>query len=123
MNRFDHRVIEGVADQLKQVFLNISLNAIDAMEPGGGKITIDLRVSDDNHLAGVCIRDTGPGLTQEVKDKLFEPFITTKEKGLGLGLDICYNIIQKHNRRIDVDSEPGKGTAFPIWLPARIGEE
>jgi PAS domain S-box-containing protein len=122
-NRFDHLIIEGVADQLKQVFLNISLNAIDAMEPGGGKITIDLKVSDDNNQAGISIRDTGPGLTQEVKDKLFEPFITTKEKGLGLGLVICYDIIQKHNGRIDVDSEPGKGAAFTIWLPARIGKE
>jgi two-component system sporulation sensor kinase A len=115
---FEGVVIEGVPDQLKQVFLNICINAIDAMEPDGGTITISFNRSEDADRLGICIRDTGPGLTQEVKDKLFEPFTTSKEKGLGLGLVICYDIIQKHNGSIEVESEPGEGAAFTLWLPA-----
>jgi PAS domain S-box-containing protein len=111
--------VEGVPDQLKQVFLNIGLNAIDAMEPKGGSLKIDFKVNPDADQAGVCFRDSGPGLPSEVKSKLFEPFTTTKEKGLGLGLVICYDIIQKHKGQIDVESEPGQGAAFIIWLPAR----
>jgi PAS domain S-box-containing protein len=112
-------VVEGVADQLKQVFLNICINAIDAMEPDGGIITISFNRPADEDKLGICIRDTGPGLTQEVKDKLFEPFTTTKEKGLGLGLAICYDIMKKHNGSIEVESEPGEGAAFTLWLPVR----
>ena len=111
-------IIEGVSSQLKQVFLNISLNAIDAMEPNGGRIMINFLTSEDNSQVGICFQDSGPGLPQEVKDRLFEPFLTTKEKGLGLGLAICYDIIQKHNGQIEVESEPGEGAAFTVWLPA-----
>ncbi len=110
--------INGVPDQLKQVFLNIALNAIDAMEPNGGSIIINHKLSEQDSQVGICFRDTGPGLPQEVKAKLFEPFTTTKEKGLGLGLVICFDIIQKHHGRIEVESEPGEGAAFTIWLPA-----
>jgi two-component system sporulation sensor kinase A len=119
MHPFEDLTVEAVPDQLKQVFLNISLNAIDAMEPNGGSITITLSMSDDSSQVGICFKDTGPGLPDEMKEKLFEPFITTKEKGLGLGLVICYDIIQKHGGRIDVISEPGEGAAFTIWLPVK----
>jgi PAS domain S-box-containing protein len=115
---FDNLVVEGVSDQLKQVFLNISLNAMDAMEQHGGKIMITLKKSDDGSQAGICFKDTGPGLPQEVKARLFEPFVTTKEKGLGLGLMICYDIVQKHLGSIEVKSVPGEGAAFTIWLPS-----
>ncbi len=118
-SEFSHMTVEGVPDQLKQVFLNISLNAIDAMETTGGGLSINFKVSPEANQVGVCFRDTGPGLPAEVKDNLFEPFMTTKEKGLGLGLVICYDIIQKHNGRIEVESEAGKGAAFTVWLPAR----
>ncbi len=111
--------IEGVPDQLKQVFLNICLNSIDAMEPDGGNIIINFKVSDEKGLAGISFKDTGPGIAKEVQDKLFEPFITTKEKGLGLGLVICYDIIHKHNGNIEVFSEPGRGAQFTIWLPVK----
>jgi PAS domain S-box-containing protein len=121
-NLFEGVEIEGVPDQLKQVFLNICINAIDAMEPDGGTITISFKRSAEDDRLGICIRDTGPGLTQEVKDKLFEPFTTTKEKGLGLGLVICYDIIQKHHGSIEVESEPGEGATFTVWLPARKQE-
>jgi PAS domain S-box-containing protein len=112
-------IVEGVADQLKQVFLNILLNAMDAMEPDGGRITISLLRSADGKEVGISFQDSGPGITQEVKDKLFEPFSTTKEKGLGLGLVICYDIIQKHAGHIEVTSKPGEGATFTTWLPVR----
>ncbi len=118
-DEFTQLKVEGVPDQLKQVFLNLSLNAIDAMEAKGGSLHISYQVNADADSVGVCFQDTGPGLPDEVKEKLFEPFTTTKEKGLGLGLVICYDIIQKHNGHIDVESEVGKGAAFTIWLPAR----
>jgi signal transduction histidine kinase len=75
-----HLKVEGVPDQLKQVFLNIALNAIDAIEPKGGRITIDFKLPADNNHIGICFRDTGPGLPKEVKNKLFEPFTTTRKK-------------------------------------------
>ncbi len=118
-SEFSQMTVDGVADQLKQVFLNIGLNAIDAMEPTGGSLNIDFRINPAAGQVGVCFRDTGPGLPDEIKGKLFEPFITTKEKGLGLGLVICYDIIQKHKGHIDVESEAGQGATFTIWLPAR----
>jgi PAS domain S-box-containing protein len=116
---FSHLLVEGVRDHLKQVFLNICLNAIDAMEPQGGSLKISFKVNKDATYAGVCFKDTGPGLPPGVKEKLFEPFTTTKEKGLGLGLMICYDIIKKHNGYIEVESEPGEGAMFSIWLPAK----
>jgi PAS domain S-box-containing protein len=115
---FSQLKVTGVPEQLKQVFLNICLNAIDAMEQHGGRIMVDFKISEVDDHVGVRFCDTGPGLPPEVKEKLFEPFITTKEKGLGLGLVICYDIIQKHNGHIEVESEPGQGTAFTVWLPA-----
>jgi signal transduction histidine kinase len=107
----------GVSDKLKQVFLNISLNAADAMQPDGGRLVVDLILSDELDQVGVRFKDTGPGLPPEVQAKLFEPFVTTKENGLGLGLVICYDIISQHNGRIDVHSQPGEGATFIIWLP------
>jgi signal transduction histidine kinase len=118
-NIFDDLLVEAVPDQVKQVFLNISLNAVDAMEPLGGSLTIQLKMSPDQDFAGVCFQDNGPGISPDVKAHLFEPFNTTKEKGLGLGLTICYDIIQKHNGSFEIASEPGEGAAFTVWLPVR----
>jgi signal transduction histidine kinase len=117
--RFARMLVEGVPDQLNQVFLNICLNAIDAMEVHGGSLKIDFKVNADATQVGIGFQDSGAGLPPEVKAKLFEPFITTKEKGLGLGLVICYDIIQKHNGHIEVESQLGKGATFTIWLPAK----
>jgi two-component system sporulation sensor kinase A len=109
--------VNGVADQLKQVFLNISLNAIEAMAPSGGDLMVSLVISKDRRQAGIRFRDTGPGIAPDVISKLYEPFHTTKDKGLGLGLPICYDIVQRHDGRIDVDSQLGKGATFTVWLP------
>ena len=111
-----------VADetQLKQVFLNIILNAAQAME-GTGKLSIT--TTTERKQIKVKIRDTGPGIPPEVVKNIFSPFFTTKEKGTGLGLAISYGIVERHSGKIDVDTELGKGSTFVVSLPISTGEE
>ena len=103
-------------ERLQQVFLNIILNAIDAM-PNGGSLSLELSPLDN--LAVVKIADTGTGIEAQHLPHIFDPFFTTKGlgKGTGLGLSISYAIIQEHEGRITVDSEPGKGSTFSIYIP------
>ena len=103
-------------DKIKQALLNLVKNAAEAM-PGGGKINIEASATEDGVL--IDITDTGPGIPLDID--AFEPFITTKEYGLGLGLSICYGIIQKHGGQITVESQPGEGTSFTVWLPMLNG--
>jgi PAS domain S-box-containing protein len=114
---FKDCLISCAREQLIEVFLNIGLNAIEAMQPEGGTLSISTIDSSDKHQVGVVIRDTGPGIPAEIINHIFEPFITTKEYGLGLGLSICYGIVQKHGGQIIVESKSGHGTTFNIWLP------
>lgn len=102
--------------QINQVFMNILSNAIQAI-PAAGKIFI--KTWQDPHNVKISIRDTGAGMTDEVRKKIFDPFFTTKEvgKGTGLGLSISFGIIQKHNGEIEVYSNPGEGTEFAIRIP------
>jgi PAS domain S-box-containing protein len=109
--------INCVREQLIEVFLNMCVNAIEAMQPTGGTLSINTVYSRDRNQVGVEISDTGPGVTPEILPHIFEPFVTTKEYGLGLGLSICYGIIQKHGGQITVESQPGQGTSFTTWLP------
>jgi signal transduction histidine kinase len=107
-------------ERLQQLFLNLLLNAADAM-PSGGELSVDL--SQDE--AGVCVRvaDTGIGIAASDLERIFEPFFTTKEAGhgSGLGLMVCKGIVADHGGRIDVKSEPGVGTEFTISLrPAGV---
>jgi two-component system, NtrC family, sensor histidine kinase HydH len=102
------------AGLLKQAFLNLVLNAIQAM-PDGGTMTVASARSDSG--IEVHISDTGAGISPENRKKLFSPFFTTKQDGTGLGLAITYRIIQNHRGAIDVDSVPGKGTIFTIRIP------
>jgi len=113
---WDHAIPQIVAnpDHLKQVFLNLVINAIDAM-PNGGNLTI--RTILDHESVGIEFTDTGLGMSPEIQARLFEPFFTTKHHGSGLGLSISYGIIQEHNGQILVQSEVGKGTTFTIILP------
>ncbi len=105
------------ADQIQQVFMNILLNAADAMAGNGGTLTIQTDLRDK--MAVVSFTDTGCGMSKEHLSRLFAPFFTTKEtgKGTGLGLAISYGIIQSHNGDIEVNSEVGKGSTFRIKLP------
>ncbi|MGA1842582.1 MAG: two-component system sensor histidine kinase NtrB [bacterium] len=107
-------------DQIKQCMINIIRNAIQAM-PNGGKITINLQLS--KHEAIISIKDTGPGLTDSQKNKIFEFYYTDKEGGIGLGLPISQKIIEDHCGRIEVDSEVGKGSQFTLYLPYKIVKE
>jgi PAS domain S-box-containing protein len=112
----DHYV-NCVSDQIKQVFINISMNAIEAMRPQGGMLSVKVIPADDGSKVGVAIQDNGPGIPPEAISRLFEPFYTTKSSGLGLGLSICFELIQRHNGQITVDSTLNQGTTFTIWLP------
>lgn len=103
--------------KLNQVFLNIINNAIQAINEDEGLITISTKVVDEN--VHVSISDTGPGMDEITKKRIFEPFYTTKEvgKGTGLGLSISYGIIEHHRGKIQVESEAGKGATFTLVLP------
>lgn len=113
-------------DQLIQVFLNIIKNAIEAM-PGGGKLTVVTRMSDlftsvqadgkKQRLMVVKISDTGAGIKQEHLNDVFTPFFTTKDKGVGLGLALSYQIVQEHLGTIRVESQENEGTTFSVYLP------
>ena len=110
-------VVMASEDQIRQVFLNLIMNAIDAM-PSGGNIYLDVIHTQSPKGIEIKIRDTGIGIDQEVMDHLFDPFFTTKEDGLGLGLYICKQIVENHKGSLSVESESGIGTEFTIWLPA-----
>ena len=103
-------------NQMRQVLLNIVKNAIEAM-PRGGTLTISTR--KENGRLGILVGDTGIGMSEEVKQKIFEAFFTTKEqvRGVGLGLSVCYGIVQDHGGEIQVESVPEKGSTFLITLP------
>ncbi len=105
--------------KLNQAFLNILSNAIQAIE-GPGRITI--KTSWDGEIVTISIKDTGRGITPEIKRRIFEPFFTTKAigEGTGLGLAITFGIIEDHDGNIEVYSEPGKGSEFVITLPAKL---
>lgn len=109
--------VGGIVDQIKQVFLNICLNAIEAMQPDGGVLRVGVCYRETPRFVGIAFQDSGPGIRAEDMSKVFEPFFTTKEGGTGLGLSICYDIMQRHGGRIDVESQPGNGTTFTVWLP------
>lgn len=117
--------IECYAGKLNQVFLNIINNALNAIkmkpEQGDESVTITTRQVDSKTVS-ISIRDTGIGMTEKVKEKIFEPFFTTKDvgEGTGLGLSIVFSIIEKHHGKIVVESAPGKGAEFIIYLPLNI---
>ena len=102
--------------QISQVFMNILMNAVQAMETRG-VITVGTRRDKDRVI--IDISDTGPGIPSEIQTRIFDPFFTTKPvgKGTGLGLSVTYNIIKMHNGEIAVSSKPGEGTTFSVRLP------
>jgi len=111
--------IYGVENQVKQVFINVIKNAIEAMSDGG---SIGIKLSREHDGVFVRIRDEGPGIGEDQLAKMGQPFYTTKEKGTGLGLMVSYKIVDNHQGKIDVKSELGKGTSFEIMLPFRYPE-
>jgi signal transduction histidine kinase len=113
----------GDRDQIKQAFLNLILNASEAMPIGGG-INIGATLSEDKRFVSVRVNDSGVGIPDEFQSNIFEPFFTTKEegKGVGLGLSVVYGIVSQHGGSIEVESRPNKGTSFYITLPAKQAE-
>jgi signal transduction histidine kinase len=108
--------IDADPQQLEQVVINLYLNAIDAM-PEGGTLTVGAE-QNTNHDTVITVTDTGRGMTDDEARKIFQPFYTANKKtGLGLGLPICERIVKNHGGRIEVESEPGKGTTFKVILP------
>lgn len=107
--------VRGSESDLRESLINLLFNAIDAMPQGG---TITVSTGTENNSVVIQVRDTGRGMTEEVRQRRFEPFFTTKgERGTGLGLAIVYGIVQRHGGSIDAQSEPGKGTVVVIRLP------
>jgi signal transduction histidine kinase len=104
----------GNADQLRQVLLNLLLNAVDAMPDGG---TLTVRSIAGSTVALLEVQDSGVGIPPDIRAHLFEPFFTTKPTGTGLGLSICAHIVTQHGGQIELESSPGQGTTFRVALP------
>lgn len=109
-------VIIGISEKLKQALLNIIINAIQAMKNSNNP-SIAVRLSNDSLCATLSIKDSGSGMSEENKKKMFEPFHTTKPKGTGLGLAVTHKILELHRAQIDVKSELNIGTEFIIKFP------
>jgi two-component system NtrC family sensor kinase len=109
---------EVMADpaHMKQVFLNLLINACEAMEEGG-TLTIRTGYDEKENTATVSVRDTGVGIEAANLARIFDPFFSTKEKGTGLGLSVVNGIVTRHGGRVDVESAPGKGTEIRVTLP------
>ena len=127
IGRIEPVVVMGDRDRLKQVFLNIGVNAIK-FSPDGSVILLNLIVHD--HWVQISVRDEGPGIKKQDLEHLFERFYrgdkartrNKKQAGFGLGLTIAYWIVRNHGGRIDVETEEGKGSTFTVWLPVSQGE-
>ncbi|MBI4414218.1 MAG: GAF domain-containing protein [candidate division NC10 bacterium] len=100
--------------QLKQVVLNLLYNALEAMPHGG---TLTLRTGGEPGWASLTVADTGPGIPPAIRESIFDPFFTTKPEGTGLGLTLAHRLVQAHGGRLEVESHPGQGSAFWVWLP------
>jgi len=103
---------------LQQVLLNLFMNSIQAMDHGG-ELKVEIGPADDPDEARIDVIDNGPGIPSNYLGQIFDPFFTTKKEGVGtgLGLSVSYNIIKKNQGRLEVQSRPGQGTRFSIFLP------
>ena len=113
-------LILGSKDQIQQVLLNLAINAIDAM-PKGGNIYFEITPTTDPIGKKISIRDTGQGIDPMIQKKIFNPFVTTKEDGLGLGLYLSRKIINDHDGWMQVESKVDQGTQITLWLPSLQG--
>jgi signal transduction histidine kinase len=110
-------LIRGDADMLKQAILNLVLNAIEAMKNGGN---LWLRVSRQENVVVLSVSDDGPGIPEDARDKVFQLYFTTKQRGSGIGLAMTYRAVQLHNGTISFSTELGRGTAFQMQFPALV---
>jgi CheY-like chemotaxis protein/two-component sensor histidine kinase len=116
--------VMGSAQRLEQVFLNLLVNAVQALPDGRAENEIHVRVRAAGSQVIVEVADNGAGVATDVRSRIFDPFFTTKPVGLGLGLglSICHNIVSAHGGTITLDSEPGRGSTFRVALPAQGGD-
>jgi two-component system, NtrC family, sensor histidine kinase PilS len=113
--------ISGHRDKLKQAFLNIILNSYQAMDESA-EPRLELTVRQEESGLAVRIRDSGKGMSESTRKRMFEPFHTTKPKGTGLGLAITHKILEGHRAQIFVESQPGQGTEFVLHFPIAQSE-
>ena len=110
------RPVLGIPDQIRQVVLNLLLNAVEVMQLGG-HLTVETHDLGEQNEVLLTVVDTGPGIDPDILDNIFDPFITSKQSGTGLGLTISHDIIEQHQGRIEAKNNPGGGAMFNIWLP------
>ena len=118
--------VRGNAQQLEQVFINLILNALQALPERAAAVLISAGLEPEGEFVRVCVADEGRGMAEEVRERVTEPFFTTRGTtgGTGLGLSICARIIQHHSGRMEIDSAPGAGTRVSVLLPlAKAGEQ
>ena len=113
----DNYVVVIDKDQILQVMLNLTLNALQALPEKGGELTLRTRLIPHNGYVEICVCDNGVGIPKAFLPRLFDPFFTTKKKGTGLGLSLVYKMIEYHRGKIMVESEEGQGTTFKLYLP------
>ncbi len=125
--------VYGDREKLKQVIINLGLNALDAAHEGGGHITVILELGQGSRSCSFAaglepqgerpwlwlrIIDDGPGMSRHIIEKIYDPFFTTKNRGTGLGLSIVHSIIKEHGGHLEIESVPGRGSTFAVGLPA-----
>jgi signal transduction histidine kinase len=110
--------IYAVSSQIQQIFFNLILNALDAMPAGGALI---IRAREFENGIEITFQDTGPGIPENRRNNIFEPFFSTKEGGTGLGLTVSYNIVTAHGGTLDLVDELEPGACFRLFLP--IGDK
>ena len=110
------RPVSGISDQLRQVVLNLLLNAVEVMKPGGQLLVETRNLIEQNEVI-FSVKDSGPGIELEILPRIFDPFITSKHTGTGLGLTITRDILEQHRGRIEAENHPDGGAVFYVWLP------
>lgn len=126
-------LVHGDREKLKQVLVNLALNALDAAVEGGSRIEISFAIETgcagcepsfnqancaERSWLWLKVSDNGPGMAPELLEKIYDPFFTTKNRGTGLGLSIAHSVIKEHGGRLQVESELGRGSTFAVGLPA-----
>jgi signal transduction histidine kinase len=114
--------IPGLTDQIRQVMLNLLMNAVEAMTTGG-RLSVSTQCLKESSEVLIKISDNGKGIDSTILPNIFDAFVTDKESGTGLGLTITYDIVTKHHGRIQAENNPHSGATFSVWLPCAQGNE
>ena len=112
--------VSGISDQLRQVVLNLFLNAVEVMKPGG-RLTVQTCLLPEQNEVLLTVKDSGPGIDPEILPRIFDPFITTKHTGTGLGLTITHDIVEQHHGRILAENHDEGGAIFSVWMATHEG--